>query len=636
MTSAELSIVIRAKNEASAILKDVEGSVSKLGGVMGTALKVGAVAAGAGIIGAGLALKGFVDDAMEAQKVGAQTAAVLQSTHGAAGMTADSVANLANELSRFTPYDDEAIQSAENLLLTFTSIGKDVFPQATETVLNMSTALGQDLKSSAIQLGKAMNDPITGATALRRVGVALTEQQINQIKVFQESGDLMSAQSIIMKELQTEFGGSAKAAGSTFAGQMTILGTQIDNVKERIGMALIPILTQLAGVAIQYVVPAIERGITALSDFADFIKSGLTGDVQGAAEAFGKLPEPLQVLAMWLHDNKEAIIEFGMTVKELAIDVLEGWKKILIALGPKLVEFGKFLAEHKPLLIALAVAVGVLLVVFASLPVAIATIIIAGGLLAAHWDDIKAKAVELWQSFQDNFGLIYLVVVFYFETIKNVVTTALNVVRDIFRIVMAVIHGDWSEAWAGIKQLASDVWDGIVTDIGLKLGYARDVVVYGLAVIVGWFKGLAGRALDAIGDLSGVLRDAGVQIITGLWDGMKSKWDDVKRWLGGLAGQIKRIKGPIDVDRQMLVPEAKAIMQGFQGGLLAGWKPVERTLAGFSAKMPGTLTGGAVGGAAAANGGQAVGGGAVYHIYINTYEQHGDAQAGLAALGAAV
>ena len=62
-------------------------------------------------------------------------------------------------------------------MLTFTGVGKDVFPQAIQTVLDMSQALGQDLKSSTVQLGKALNSPIDGITALSRVGVSFTDAQ---------------------------------------------------------------------------------------------------------------------------------------------------------------------------------------------------------------------------------------------------------------------------------------------------------------------------------------------------------------------------------------------------------------------------------------------------------------------------
>ena len=96
-------------------------------------------------------------------------------------------------------------------------IGKDIFPEATKTMLDMSTALGQDLKSSAIQLGKALQDPILGITALRRVGVNFNNAQKETVKRLVESGQMMKAQKFILAELRTEFCNSSKKKGKKFS-----------------------------------------------------------------------------------------------------------------------------------------------------------------------------------------------------------------------------------------------------------------------------------------------------------------------------------------------------------------------------------------------------------------------------------
>lgn len=155
----------------------------------------------------------------ESRKVAAQTNAVLRSTGQIAGVTARHVEELGNELLRKTGIDDEAIKSAANLLLTFTNVrnvlgeGNNVFDQATVAILDMSAAMGDDLEGATIRVGKALQDPIRGATALRRVGVQLTESQERQIRAFVRAGRVMDAQRIILRELRREFGGSAAAAG---------------------------------------------------------------------------------------------------------------------------------------------------------------------------------------------------------------------------------------------------------------------------------------------------------------------------------------------------------------------------------------------------------------------------------------
>jgi hypothetical protein len=182
------------------------------------------------------ALKNSVSAYTESELVTKQLETVLKSTGGVAGVTKDAVLDLASALQQTTNFEDDAIVSADNLLLTFTNIGKDIFPQATETMLDMSQALGQDLKSSAIQLGKALQDPILGVTALRRVGVNFNQAQTEVIKNLVNTGRAAEAQQLILKELNVEFGGSAKAARDTFGGAVISLKNNIGDLQENIGM----------------------------------------------------------------------------------------------------------------------------------------------------------------------------------------------------------------------------------------------------------------------------------------------------------------------------------------------------------------------------------------------------------------
>ena len=204
------------------------------------------VIGGAAMLGINTAIRGFtgfIKDSIaksgEAQKVNAQLNAVLKSTGGIAGITAGEVQRMAGELSLITTYGKTATVEAANLLLTFTKIGKDVFPDTLAIVQDMSIALKQDLKSSAIQVGKALQDPILGVTALRRVGVNFAKDQVEVIKKMVETGDAAGAQAYILKELQTEFGGSAKAAAETFPGAIAQLNNAFSGLKRGVGDAII-------------------------------------------------------------------------------------------------------------------------------------------------------------------------------------------------------------------------------------------------------------------------------------------------------------------------------------------------------------------------------------------------------------
>lgn len=222
---------------------------SAVGVDFGAIAKVSAAALGVGIAAS---VKVGVDELLEAQRVSAQTAAVLKSTGGAAGLTGKQIEAMAGSLSQMSGVDDEAIQSGANLLLTFTNVrnsaGKnnDIFNQATAAALDMSTAMGTDLRSANMQLGKALNDPVKGITALRRVGVSFTQQQIAQIKTLTASGRTMDAQKMILAELNKEFGGSAKAAGKTAQGSINRLKNSYAEMSATILTAVMPSVAGLA------------------------------------------------------------------------------------------------------------------------------------------------------------------------------------------------------------------------------------------------------------------------------------------------------------------------------------------------------------------------------------------------------
>jgi len=161
--------------------------------------------------------------------------ATLIATASAAGLTADELKKMATGLQEVTTFGDEAIIGAESLLLTFKDIGGDVFPRALESILDVSTAMGQDLKSSTVQLGKALNDPVGGIAALTRVGIQFTDSQKDLIKSFVEAGDVASAQGVILNELESQFGGVSKAVALTAEGVSKQLSNSFGDLLETIG-----------------------------------------------------------------------------------------------------------------------------------------------------------------------------------------------------------------------------------------------------------------------------------------------------------------------------------------------------------------------------------------------------------------
>jgi len=169
----------------------------------------------------------------------AQLGSVLRSTGFSSGLVTIQLDSMAKGLASVTRFGDEAIHSVQKLLLTFTNIKEDVFPDALSLTLDMAEALGTDTKSAAIQLGKALNDPLKGFTALRRVGVSFTKTQEQQIKSFAKLGNVAAAQKIILSELKKEFGGIAQNAG-TASTRIALLSEAWGDFQERLGEALAP------------------------------------------------------------------------------------------------------------------------------------------------------------------------------------------------------------------------------------------------------------------------------------------------------------------------------------------------------------------------------------------------------------
>ncbi len=256
-----------------------------------------AAIAGAAIGAFGAAIAVSAKSLARIQTINAQTNAVLKSTGTTANGTAKDIENLAGSLEALTATEAETIQEGANLLLTFKNIqnqagaGNDIFNQTTAAMVDVARAMGTTASGEAIRLGKALNDPVKGISALTRVGITFTEQQKAQIKALSDSGDIMGAQKIILAELQSQFGGSGAAFAETFAGQVELLNHELGALGEEAAQVVMPALQELIS-AFRELAPEIgEKLKTAISsiDFSAFAKTiadAVTFLVQNAEAIF--------------------------------------------------------------------------------------------------------------------------------------------------------------------------------------------------------------------------------------------------------------------------------------------------------------------------------------------------------------
>ena len=254
--------------------------------------------AGAAFAGAAAVIAKSARDLARIEKINAQTEAVLKSMGNSAGVTSKHIQDLAGDLEKLTASEAETIQEGANLLLTFRNIqnqvgeNNDIFDQAVKMSVDLSRAMGTDASGEAIRLGKALNDPVKGVSALTRVGVSFTEQQKEQIKTLSQSGDILGAQKIILAELQAQFGGSGQAYAATFAGQVELLNHELGALGEEATMA---------------VMPALQDMVTALRELAPEIGAKMASAIKSVDwKAFTKT---IVDLITFLTQNAETIMK---------------------------------------------------------------------------------------------------------------------------------------------------------------------------------------------------------------------------------------------------------------------------------------------------------------------------------------
>jgi phage-related protein len=601
--------------EADAGLSKLEGHASKSGGFFKEAghSLLGFVAAGVGIGSVTEAFHfvkdtvgDFITEASQAALVTGQMNAVLKSTKGASGETVDSLNALAASLSKTTTYTDDAIKGGENMLLTFTNIGKNVFPQATKTVLDMSTALGQDLKSSSIQLGKALNDPVAGISALSRVGVTFSDQQKNLIKSFVDTGQTAKAQGVILAELNKEFGGSAEAAGNTFPGKLQILRNSFQQMKQEIGGAIIPILSQLLTAftpLIEIVGSKLTGALTAVSGFlANFSKN--TSDLSGPLSNLkGILGTVAGILEGAFHDSVQQAWQIFLQLQPSLIEAYNILKPLgaqILSMAPMFLELFKSVSPLGAELKALVPALAGLLPYIANF------VSLVGGALLDAFRQIAPPLIQFVSSLQS----VLIPVIGQLAQILGPVINTLGVVfaaviKALVPVIQAIIGELQSEFIPALKQLIPIIvpivaqiakWvqqlaQDLLPIIQLVGGILQTVLPYAIGVVirsfqlvvsvVQWVWPLVQAIIQgALGYITAVIKFFS-DLLHGQWGKL---WQDILNIVGSMKDQVIGIIGA-------LVGMVINLFKGMFGGLLGAVGNGIGNLLGLIGGLPGRIMG---------------------------------------------
>lgn len=588
----------------------IENAFSKLGS---TLLKVG------GIIGVGLGLKSMMASAEAGQKTLAQMDAVLKSTGDASGMTKQQLIALADAQSKVTTFSKGTTMAGENLLLTFTGIGKNVFPATIKAAQDMSTAMGTDLNSSCMTLGKALNDPVQGMTKLTKQGVTFTDAQKAQITAMEKAGNVAGAQGIILQELQKEFGGSAKAAGSTFAGQLTILKNTITGVGGQIGSVLIPYMTSFVSMVnthlpqiksvvtgvINTIVPKFKEWITVIVQIAEKLlpsfgksttdlKSKLSDLGNGALKTVSSILFTMRdhitavkvvlatlttawglhkaaVLASNVASTAHNVVSTAMGIKDKA--------ETGYLIGLTVAEKARAVATK-----ASAVAQGALNVVMSANPIALVVIaitaLVAGFVLLYNKSTTFRNFVnQLWNTLKqfassvkaDVMAVIQIVVA-KFEEFKVHVTGIFNEVSAFFHSVWATIQGVFETVINTIVSTAEGLWNTFSSSITTIFNGVKTFFTGIWEAIKAIFGGVILIIIDLVtGNFNKLKADIDL-----IWNAIKTAfstvWNGIKEIFSGALDFLKNV---VTTAWNGLKAVTEAVWNGLKSFLEGLWNTIK-------------------------------------------------------------
>lgn len=320
-------------------LKRFQGNVTSIGQSLQRSGAVLSVALTAPLVG--LATKSVAAFSVQEQAVAAVDAA-LRSMGEGAGFGLGELQDMASELQDKSLFGDEEILSKVTAnLLTFGNISGQVFADAQQMALDLSARMKTDLQSSAIMLGKALNDPINGISALSEAGVSFTTEQRDMVRAMVEAGDAAGAQTLILAEMQKQFDGQAQALRDTDTGRISAMWMELGQVFEEVGAIILPVLADIADqvtAAAEWFTeldPATQGWAVAIGALAAALGPAVIGlglfiaalsPIAGVVAAIGA---PVALAAV-------AIGALGIVIYR-NIDTIKGWISAVVEFGAALV-----------------------------------------------------------------------------------------------------------------------------------------------------------------------------------------------------------------------------------------------------------------------------------------------------------
>ncbi len=311
------TLTLRYASDTSRFSKGNKQATSSLQKLGKSFSKFGKLAAGgaavAGVAAVALGKKLF--EAGEAASTANSRIANIADTLGIFGDEAGDVSGrlvaLAESQAKLTGISRNTIKETSALLLTFKGVAASadeaggVFDRAQQAALDLAAAGFGNATTNAQSLGKALEDPVRGLTALTRQGVTFTDEERERIKVLQESNRLGEAQEIVLAAIEGQVAGTAEATANSSEKLRESFGILVDQIAGN----LAPVFEKLTEVA--------QRVIDRLVELWDIHGPAIIEFVERARERFAELVDQFrQNVVPVLRDVIDRVIEFVAAIRE--------------------------------------------------------------------------------------------------------------------------------------------------------------------------------------------------------------------------------------------------------------------------------------------------------------------------------
>jgi hypothetical protein len=287
-----MSLTVKIKGDASHFDKTIGKTKSSIGTLGAAAGGVGIafVAAGAAITAAAVAAGKFYLNMVDiGEKALADDARLLNITKQM-GLFGDEAEVVTNRLIDFADAQERAtgtntIAGTQAKLMTFKELAATAdemggsFDRATMAAVDMAAAGFGAAETNAVQLGKALNDPVKGITALARSGITFTAQEREKVKVLVESNQMLKAQDLILRAIEKQVGGTAAASATSTSKIKQSYALLKEEFAAPFAMSIMDLPNQLESMFPQLKQFAADAGLVFSTAFRDAFQGDLEGIV---------------------------------------------------------------------------------------------------------------------------------------------------------------------------------------------------------------------------------------------------------------------------------------------------------------------------------------------------------------------